>query len=85
MQAGPADEATTLEAECVVRSYTCRPAAAIEPATPTKDDSQMDAATAATSALSAQEEALHAQPHLLREFSCSPYKLLTSQTDGIAR
>ncbi|CAL8472135.1 g11677 [Coccomyxa elongata] len=84
-EASPADEATTLEADCMVRSYTCRPAARIEPATPSKEDSQMDAATAGESVPSAQQEALNAQPHLLKEVSCSPYKLLTSQADGIER
>ncbi|BDA47422.1 hypothetical protein COCOBI_10-2700 [Coccomyxa sp. Obi] len=84
-EATPADEATTLEADCVVRSYTCRPAARIEPATPSKEDLQMDAAAAGASVPSAQQEALNAQPHLLKEVSCSPYKLLTSQADGIER
>ncbi len=69
----------------MVRSYTCRPAARIEPATPSKEHSQMDAATAGASVPSAQQEALNAQPHLVQEVSCSPYKLLTSQADGIER
>ena len=85
MQVSAADEATNLEADCVVRSYTCRPAARIEPATPSKEDLQMDAVTPGADAPLAQKEAVNDPPHRLEEVSCSPYKLLTSQLDGIER
>ncbi len=85
LQASPADEATTLEPECIVHYFSCRPAAGIAPSTPSKDDVQLYAAAAESAEASPQQEALDAQPRLVKEVSCSPYKLLTSQASGIDR
>lgn len=67
--------------------FSCRPAAGIEPSTTSKDDVQLHAAAAAVEAAEAspQQEALNAQPRLVKEVSCSSYKLLTSQASGIER
>ena len=84
-QASPADEAANLETDSVVFFYTCRPAASIESPTPSKDDVQVEPEAAAAMQASPQQEAVTAQLRLVKEVSCSPYRLLTSQASGITR